>query len=321
MAERLPPLKAIRYFESAARHLSFTKAAQELNVTHSAISHQIKALEEWLGVRLFRRLNRALVLTEEGQAYSQPVREAFARLADASRRLSMREQAGALTVSVMPSFAAKWLVPRLRGFRELHPEKDVRISATEKLVDFDREDVDIAIRYGRGNWPNLRIELLMRESLFPVCSPKLLDGPIPLREPADLVNHSLLHDSDWREDWWVRWFAAAGIDAGALRRALTFNVSDLMLQAAIDGLGVALSLEALAGDDLAAGRLVKPFDIELASEHAFYIVAPEATADRPKIRAFHDWLLAEARRTREGLPKAAEVLPGARRRKAAGPPG
>jgi LysR family glycine cleavage system transcriptional activator len=316
MAERLPPLKAIRYFESAARHLSFTKAAQELNVTHSAVSHQIKALEEWLGVPLFRRLNRALVLTEEGQAYVQPVREAFERLAEASRRLRVHEQSGALTVSAMPSFAAKWLVPRLRGFRELHPEKDVRISATEKLVDFDREDVDVAIRYGRGDWPNLRVELLMRESLFPVCSPKLLEGPTPLREPADLVHHSLLHDSDWREDWWVRWFAAAGIDAGALRRSLSFNASNLLLQAAMDGLGVALSQHALAGDDLAAGRLVKPFDIELSSDYGYYVLTREAAADRPKIRAFREWLFAEVQRIKGPPVKSAEA-PGRPRGKLA----
>jgi LysR family glycine cleavage system transcriptional activator len=268
-------------------------------------------------VRLFRRLNRALVLTEEGQAYCRPVREAFEKLADASRRLRVREQSGALTVSVMASFAAKWLVPRLRGFREQHPEIDVRVSATEKLVDFDREDVDVAIRYGRGNWPGLRMDRLLREALFPVCSPKLLKGPVPLRKPADLVHHNLLHDSDWREDWWVRWFAAAGIDSGGLRRALSFNHSNLMLQAAIDGLGVALSQEALAGDDLAAGRLVKPFDIELASEHAYYVVAPEATAERPKVKAFRDWLLAEAQRARESLSRPARSPHGPRRGSAA----
>lgn len=295
MAERLPPLKAIRYFESAARHLSFTKAAQELYVTHSAISHQIKALEEWLGVKLFRRLNRRLVLTEAGQTYVKPVHEAFERLADASRLLRAREQGGALTVSVMPSFAAKWLVPRLRSFRERHPEIDVRISATEQLVEFSRDDVDIAIRYGRGNWPGLRIEPLLHETLFPVCSPKLLTGAPPLREPADLLQHVLLNDSDWRQDWWVRWLAAAGIESKIPRRALSFNYSNLMLQAAIDGLGVALTQEALAGDDLAAGRLVRPFALSLSSDYGYYVVAPDETADRPKVAAFRNWLLSEAR--------------------------
>ncbi|MEX1205672.1 MAG: transcriptional regulator GcvA [Dongiaceae bacterium] len=295
MAERLPPLNAVRYFEAAARHLSFTKAAAELNVTHSAISHQIKTLEDWLGVRLFRRLNRAVVLTEAGQTYLKPVREAFERLGDATRELRRREGAGVLTVSVMPSFAAKWLVPRLRGFRDAHPDVDVRISATEKLVDFAREDVDVAVRYGRGNYPGLRVDRLWSEAVFPVCSPKLLEGPVPLREPADLARHDLLHDFDWLADMWALWLRAAGVESVNPRRALSFNSSNLMLQAAIDGLGVALSQGVLAGDDLAAGRLVKPFDVSLPTEFAYYVVAPEATADRPKVAAFRDWLIAEAK--------------------------
>lgn len=296
MAERLPPLKAVHYFTVAARLLSFTKAAQELHVTHSAVSHQIKALEEWIGIPLFRRLNRMIVLTEAGQAYLKPVVEAFERLAEASRQVRQAEQSGPLVVSVMPSLAAKWLVPRLRRFRERHPEIDVRISATEILANFTRDEVDVAIRYGRGVWPGLRVDPLLSEHLYPVCSPKLLEGPVPLRSPADLAGHNLLHDSEWREDYWMRWLSAAGADGLNPRRALSFNYSNLMLQAAIDGLGVALSHDALAGDDLAAGRLVKPFDISLPSEFAYYIVAPEATADRPKIVAFRNWLLEEVAR-------------------------
>lgn len=302
MAERLPPLNAVRYFEAAARHLSFTKAAQELHVTHSAISHQIKALEEWLGLPLFRRLNRTIVLTEAGQAYVRPVREALEKLGDATRALRVRDQAGALTVSTMSSFAAKWLVPRLGGFRRLHPEIDVRISTTARLVDFAREDVDVAVRVGRGNWPGLRIDRLMRENLFPVCSPKLLRGSPPLKQPADLLRQSLLHDFDWSEDLWARWLKIAGIDAGNLKPALTFNQSDLMIQAAIDGLGVALTQEALVRDDLASGRLVKPFDIDMPSDWAYYVVAPEAAADRPKVAAFRDWLLQEIALTQATVP-------------------
>jgi LysR family transcriptional regulator, glycine cleavage system transcriptional activator len=294
MAERLPPLIAVRYFEVAARQLSFTKAAQELHVTHSAISHQIKALEEWLGVPLFRRLNRSIVLTEAGQAYVRPVREALEKLGDASRALKSREQAGTLTVSVMPSFAAKFVVPRLGSFRRAHPDIDVRISASERLVDFAREDVDAAVRYGRGNWAGLRIDRLVRENLFPVCSPKLRRGPIPLKTPADLLNHNLLHDSDWPESMWTRWLAAAGVKADQLKPALSFNYSSLMIQAAIDGLGVALAQEALVRDDLATGRLVRPFDIDMPSDYAYYVVSPEATAERPKVAAFRNWLLTEA---------------------------
>jgi LysR family transcriptional regulator, glycine cleavage system transcriptional activator len=294
MAERLPPLNALRCFEVAARHLSFTKAAEELNVTHSAVSHQIKALEEWLGMQLFRRVNRGLMLTEPGQAYLKPVREAFERLGEATRRLRSKGRSGPLTVTVMPSFAGKWMMPRLRRFRERHPDIDVRISANSQVVDFNREDVDLAVRYGRGHWPGLKVELLMRESMFPVCSPKLLDGPLPLRTPADLRHHALLNDFDWQIDLWQLWFDAAGIPGQVPNHALSFNYSNLMLQAAIDGLGVALSQNVLAGDDLAAGRLVKPFDISLPSEFAYYVVTPEVTAEQPKIKAFRDWLFAEA---------------------------
>jgi LysR family transcriptional regulator, glycine cleavage system transcriptional activator len=295
MAERLPPLNALRSFEVAARHLSFTKAAAELNVTHSAVSHQIKALEQWLGMALFRRVNRGLVLTDPGQAYLQPVRESFQRLGDATRRLKAKSRMGPLTVSVMPSFAAKWLMPRLRRFRERHPDIDVRISADSHLTDFDREDVDIALRYGRGVWPNdLRVDLLMRETMFPVCSPKLLEGPIPLKTVADLHHHTLLTDFDWRVDFWQLWLDEAGVSDVVPKHSLSFNYSNLMLQAAIDGLGVGLSQMALAGDDLAAGRLVKPFDITMATEFAYYVVSPALTAERPKIVAFRNWLFDEA---------------------------
>src|SRR5262245_32440837 len=294
MAERLPPLIAVRYFEVAARQLSFTKAAQELHVTHSAISHQIKALEEWLGVPLFRRLNRSIVLTEAGQAYVRPVREALEKLGDASRALKSREQSGTLTVSVMPSFAAKFVVPRLGSFRRAHPDIDVRISASDRLVDFAREDVDVAVRYGRGNWPGLRVDRLVRENLFPVCSPKLRRGPVPLKTAADLLNHTLMHDSDWPESMWTRWLAAAGVKADQLKPALSFNYSSLMIQAAIDGLGVALAQEALVRDDLATGRLIRPFDVDMPTEYAHYVVSPEATAERPKVAAFRAWLLTEA---------------------------
>ena len=294
MADRLPPLNALRSFEVAARHLSFTKAAAELNVTHSAVSHQIKALEEWLGIALFRRVNRGLVLTDPGQAYLRPVRESFQRLGEATRRLKAKGRSGPLTVSVMPSFAAKWLMPRLRRFRERHPDVAGRISADSQLTDFNREDVDVALRYGRGNWTSdLRVDLLMRETMFPVCSPKLLEGPIPLNSISDLRHHTLLTDFDWRVDFWQLWLDAAGVVDVVPQHSLSFNYSNLMLQAAIDGLGVGLSQMALAGDDLAAGRLVKPFDITMPTDYAYYVVSPALTAERPKIVAFRNWLLDE----------------------------
>ena len=293
--DRLPPLNAVRYFEAAARHLSFTKAADELNVTHGAISHQVKALEEWLGVPLFRRLNRALALTEAGQAYRVPVREALERLADGTRAVRARSGSGALTVSTLPSFAAKWLVPRLGGFRAAWPDIDVRISASEKLVDFTRDDVDCAIRHGRGpTWPGCESDLLIAEDFGPVCSPKLLAGPIPLNEPADLAQHTLLQDYDWRVDLWERWLDLAGVAGLVGRRALSFNSSNLMIQAAIDGLGVALSQSVLCGDDLAAGRLVRPFRLSVASDAGYHIVVPKTAAALPKVVAFRSWLIGEA---------------------------
>jgi len=294
MADRLPPLKSIQYFSAAARLLSFSRAADELHVTHSAVSHQIKALEEWLGVRLFRRANRQVILTDAGQAYLKPVMEAFDRLGEASRQLKRRESAGPLTVSTLPSFAAKWLVPRLRTFRQEYPDIDVRITASEKLVDFARDDIDLAIRYGRGNWPDLMVDKLMRHDWFPVCSPALLTGTPPLQKPEDLANHTLLIDYDWREDAWAAWLTAAGVGQIRPNRTLAFNYSNLMIQAAIDGLGVALSPGTLVSDDLAAGRLIRPFKTILSTDYGYYLVAPAGAFERPKLAAFRDWIRREA---------------------------
>ncbi len=292
MARRLPPLNALRAFEAAARHLSFTRAAEELNVTQAAISHQVKGLEERLGVVLFRRLNRALLLTDAGQSYLPAVRDAFDRIAEATGDLKALDRAGVLTVSVLPSFAAKWLVPRLGGFREAHPDIDVHVAPSDHLVDFARENVDLAMRYGQGNWPGLRADRLMTEEVFPVCSPNLAQGPRRLRSPDDLRHHTLLHD-DMRIDWRM-WLLAAGVEGIDTRRGPTFTDSSMVVQAAVAGQGVALGRSALAAADLAAGRLVKPFDISLPAAVAYYVVCPEATAERPKIVAFRDWVIAEA---------------------------
>ena len=294
MARRLPPLNALRAFEAAARHLSFTRAAQELNVTQAAVSHQVKALEARLGLALFRRRNRALVLTEAGQAYLPPVRDAFDAIAQATRRLEARRSGGVLTVSTMDSFAAAWLVPRLGRFRAAHPDVDVRITITDRLVDFARDDVDLGIRYGRGHYPGLNVVRLLTEDIFPVCSPALLRGENPLRSPADLHYHTLLHD-DMREDWRM-WLMAATVADVDPTRGPAFSHSHLVIQAAADGQGVALGRGALVAQDLAAGRLVKPFDISLAAEYAYYVVTPTAAAEQPKITAFRDWLLEEAQR-------------------------
>ncbi len=289
MARRLPPRNALRAFEAAARHLSFTRAAEELNVTQAAISHQVKTLEERLGVMLFRRLNRRLLLTDAGQSYLPPVRQAFDGIAAATGRLTARDSAGALTVSVIPSFAGTWLVPKLSSFRARQPDVDVRISPSFELIDFTREDIDVAIRYGRGDWPGLRCDWLMAEELIPVCSPALLDGAAPLRTPSDLRHHTLLHD-DHRVDWRV-WLMAVGIDDIDATHGPSFTDSSLVLLAAAEGQGVALGRSALAERDIAAGRLVRPFDVSVPAELAYYLVCPEATAERPKIVAFRDWLI------------------------------
>lgn len=292
MTRRLPPLNALRAFEAAARHLSFTKAAEELHVTQAAVSHQIKALEEWLGMPLFRRLNRCLILTEAGQAYLPPLRDAFETMADATERLYRNDSTGSLTISTMPSFAAKWLVMRLGRFQAAHPELELRLHTTSTMVDFAQQDVDLAIRFGRPPWPGVQAQWLMDDPVFPVCSPALLRGDRPIEHPADLLKHTLLHD-DYQIDW-AAWFAAAGVKGAEAGRGPRYTDSALLLQAAMEGHGVALARKVLAADDLAAGRLLRPFDTELPGTHAYHLVAPPHYFARPKVKAFRDWLFAEA---------------------------
>lgn len=292
MATRLPPLNALRTFEAAARHLSFTKAADELFVTQAAVSHQIRTLEEHLGTPLFRRMNRALMLTDEGQALLPAVREAFDRLSAGVRHVQDLCCGGALTISTTPSFAASWLVGRLARFQALHPEIELQLSATARLVDFAREDVDCSIRYGMGDWPGLVAQRLFQTALVPVCSPLLLDGPNPLRRPQDLMRHTLLHTLDEPDDWRL-WLRAAAVDGVDPTRGLKFDSVPLVVQAAISGAGVGIGRRQLVEAELAAGRLVAPFDLELPDECAYYFVAPEGTADQPKVVAFRTWLLAE----------------------------
>src|SRR5690348_883650 len=293
MATRLPSLNGLYAFAAAARHLSFTRAAAELNVTQTAISHQIRRLEQQLGLRLFVRRNRALALTREAQSYLPAVRAAFEDLRRATERLRRSERDGVLTVSTTPSLAAKWLVQRVAAFQDAHPGIEIRISASTQLVDFGREaEIDMAVRYGRGSWPGLRAHWLMAEEFFPVCSPALLAGDKPLKRPADLARHTLLHAMVSREDWQL-WLTAAGLPVSLeLKRGLSFDQSYMAIQAAIDGLGVALGRITLVEADLAAGRLVRPFDLVLPVEAGFYVVAPEETADAAKIALFRDWLIA-----------------------------
>jgi LysR family glycine cleavage system transcriptional activator len=295
MTARLPSLNGLRAFEAAARHLSFTNAASELNVTQTAISHQIRRLEEELGIRLFFRQNRALALTPEAREYLPGVRAAFNDLRLATDRLLRKDNDHALTVSTLASLAAKWLLPRLSAFQEAHPGIDVRITTSTNLVDFKSGDVDAAIRYGRGQWPGLRADWLMADQLFPVCSPALLTGNHPLRCPEDLKDHVLLHTSNANSDDWRLWLTAAGLPTNlSTHPGVTFDLIFMTVQAAIDGIGVAMGRTSYVEADIAKGRLVVPFKITLPADAGFYLVYPEATADTPKLAAFRQWLLASA---------------------------
>jgi LysR family glycine cleavage system transcriptional activator len=295
MTARLPSLNGLRAFEAAARHLSFTIAASELNVTQTAISHQIRRLEEELGIRLFVRRNRALELTPEAKDYLPGIRAAFNDLRLATDRLLRRDDDHVLTVSTLASLAAKWLLPRLSTFQEAHPGVDVRITTSTGLVDFRTGGVDAAIRYGRGHWQGLRADWLMADELFPVCSPALLKGDKPLRCPQDLVHHTLLHSSGGYDDDWRQWLTAAGLPADISKQpGLSFDLIFLTVQAAIDGSGVAMGRTSYVQDDIAKGRLVVPFEIALPADAGFYLVSPETRADPPKLAAFRQWLKASA---------------------------
>jgi len=295
MTARLPSLNGLRAFEAAARHLSFTRAASELNVTQTAISHQIKRLEDELGIRLFVRNNRSLALTAQARDYLPLVRAAFDDLRLATERLVRKSDGKVLTVSTIASLAAKWLLPRLSAFQEAHPGIDVRITTSTSLVDFKDGDVDAALRYGRGHWPGVRADWLMADELFPVCSPTLLQGSKPLRCPQDLAHHTLLHTSGSYDDDWRLWLTAAGLPASISKQGgLSFDLIFVTIQAAIDGFGVALGRTSYVQDDIAKGRLVVPFKIALPADAGFYLVSPEGRTDPPKLRAFRQWVKAAA---------------------------
>ena len=307
-ARRLPPLAALRAFEAAARHLSFSKAAEDLMVTPGAVSQQVKQLEDWLGVALFRRLPKGVLLTDAGQLYGGELREVFARLALASERVRRHVASPVLTASMTPSLAARWLIPRLGGFRQRHPEIDVRIEVNPAPTDFARENVDVAIRRGPGpSWPGLHADLLFPEVLFPVCSPRLLEVGPPLRAPSDLARFTLLHEDPWVDSLgrlhdvtWGAWLAAVGVGEVDASRGLHFAQAHMSLQAALAGQGVALGSQVLAGEDLRAGRLVRPLPQEVTAASSYWFVCPEGAVALPRIAAFRAWLLEEAARERGG---------------------
>ena len=293
---RLPPLNALRAFVAAARHLSFSRAAEELFVTPAAVSQQVKLLEDHLGHVLFRRTNRALLLTDEGQALLPGLAEAFALMHHALASLETLDDTGVLTVSMAPSFAAKWLVPRLESFQSLHPDIDVRVTASMNLVAFADDGVDCAIRYGLGQYPGLVVDKLLDESVVPVCSPALRGAGAP---PELLRDVTLLHDDSPEQDascpTWRMWLKAAGIDGVDAGRGLHFNQASLVLQAAIAGRGAALAKVQLAGEDLRSGRLVRLFDVSQPVAFGYYFVCPPAKAAQRKVAQFRDWILRETK--------------------------
>jgi LysR family glycine cleavage system transcriptional activator len=292
MRPRLPPLNALKAFEAAARHESFTRAAEELCVTQGAVSHQVKALEGELAVKLFNRERQRLIITEAGREYLGVVRDALDRIAIGTERLLQRQNAGVLTVSTSPDFASKWLVHRLGHFAEAHPGIDLRVSGTLNHVDFTREDVDLAVRHGDGNWPGLDAVRLSPEQLFAVCSPKLVSGKRRISKPADILKFPLIH-MDSRADW-NNWLREAGLDDAAATHGPVLNRASMVIDAAINGQGVALARTTLAAWDLIKGHLVRPFAQALPLSRTYWIICPKATASLPKIVTFRDWLLAEA---------------------------
>jgi LysR family glycine cleavage system transcriptional activator len=294
---RLPPLNALRAFEAAARHLNFSRAADELAVTPGAVSQQIQNLEDYVGAALFKRTPKGLLLTDAAQTALPALREAFDRLAEAASLLTAAVDGRRLTVSVAPSFAAKWLVPRLGQFEAAHPQVDVWLSADMEVVDFALGEIDLAIRYGAGRYPGLEVVKLMSETVIPVASPEYLEAN-PIHAPADLGGHVLLHDGSPDADDscpdWSMWLAARGVKGVDGARGPRFNQSSLVIEAAAGGRGVALAKRALAQADLDAGRLVAPLQDATAVDFAYFVVHPKAKGRLAQVKAFVSWITAQA---------------------------
>jgi LysR family glycine cleavage system transcriptional activator len=293
-------LVALRCFEVAARRLSFQAAAEELCVTPTAVSHQIRRLEKRLGLKLFLRLNRNVVLTDIGRELANRLHDAFG-VVDRALEIAVEPRRSPIQVSAMPSLAAKWLAPRLHRFESRYPKWSVRLSAADHLVNFAREDVDVGVRYGSGRYKGLHVEALMHAVAFPVCSPLVLNARKPLRDPSDLRHYTLLHDeTSMAADGipnWRTWLEASAAGKVRADRGPVFGGVHLALEAAIAGHGIALGLSPLVADDLASGRLIRPFKFEMCSSFSFWIVCAKNRAQDAKIRAFRGWLVAEARRT------------------------
>ncbi len=291
---RVPSLNWLRTFEAAARHMSFTGAAKELNVTQAAVSQQIKQLEDCLGTALFDRQPRKLALTDAGHGYLPVVRHAFDHLAAGTLDLFGDTREGPVTVRVTTSLTYVWLVPRLGRFLAANPGVGLRLTTASDRADAGHEGVDLEIRYGGGDWPGRRAERLFSERLFPVCSPALLAGPAPLDAPRDLTRHTMIHVIGEPENWQI-WLRAAGVSGMSVGGGLQFDLHMMAAKAAMAGIGVALGLSPMVNDALADGRLVAPFEVDIPARDAHYLVTPEAAVDRAPVAAFKAWLLAEAR--------------------------
>ena len=293
---RLPPLGSLRAFEAAARHLSFTKAAEELGVTQAAVSHQVKTLEDSLGTKLFRRLTRALALTDAGSSLAPELGEAFERMTRAVQRVQEREAHGTLRVSLLYTFALAYLVPRLGHFSSRHPAIDLKLETNSRVIDFDREPFDAAIRYGRGPYPSLHADLLFPDALTPLCAPALARK---IKKPTDVMNFKLLDDQNFWDDWAV-WLVAAGLDPKAPRQRTTvFDSTRLAVEAAMEGLGVALGAPFLFESEIKSGRLVQPLKLVVPAGKSYWLVCPKRDAERPNMLAFRQWLVEETRALRE----------------------
>jgi LysR family transcriptional regulator, glycine cleavage system transcriptional activator len=309
---QLPALNAIKAFEAAARHESFSRAADELFVTHGAVSHQIRALEAELGVALFARDGKRVRLTEVGRRYAEQVRNALTALAEATRDIRGGERERRLVVSMLTSFAARWVTPRVGSFIEAHPQWDLELLSTNTLTDFVRDDVDAVIRFGLGKYPGLHVELLLEEIFFPACSPNFNGGDLP-KVPTDLAKVPLLRSDD---ELWRPWFDAAGLDWPEPKRGALYQDSSNLLQAAIDGQGVALTRRSLALQEIAAGRLVRLFDVDGPSPWHYYFICPPHMLQAERVKAFRDWVFEEVGRFR----KLFEVACAAQPQHAAPPP-
>lgn len=298
------PVGPLRAFDVAARNLNLSAAAEEMNVTHAAVSRQVKQLEERLGVKLFERLPRGLRLTAQGALLAEGTRAAFDRLASALEDVSTPTVRRKLTISTFSSFNARWLMPRVRSFSMLFPDVDLQVITTAQLVDFAREDVDIGIRFGGGNYPGLHVMCLFRPREIVVCAPSLLKGGPPLKTISDLRNFTLLHDDSHRS--WTRWLEGVGAKGIDPRRGIVCGDRNSMLQAALAGQGVAIASEVFAASDLASGRLVKVFENEVKSEYSIYAVCLPRRLNDPMVSGVMQWLENEAKTSHDALPPPAE---------------